>query len=206
VPGFFLMHYDFVPPLSATTSIPPGKPACRVADMLVRLSARRRVDVSIRAAPPCRQRAVLGERHALPSPRRRSCRSGNCAGCPGAPMARLPRLIGAAVRWNAAQRRGHPRRSAERYGYVNRGCPTPAGPVRGPLPGASPVRQAVIADQALVDIPTLPSDAEIGAEWEAFLPPYSARSPAEHQAPDGWDADQARRRAAPAYYTGTLGQ
>jgi hypothetical protein len=24
VPGFFLTHYDFVPPLSATTDIPPG--------------------------------------------------------------------------------------------------------------------------------------------------------------------------------------
>ena len=29
VPGFFLTHYDFVSPLSATTGIPPARPACR---------------------------------------------------------------------------------------------------------------------------------------------------------------------------------
>jgi len=39
VPGFFLTHYNFVPPLSATTDIPPGVtdlPA--LPDILVRLS------------------------------------------------------------------------------------------------------------------------------------------------------------------------
>jgi hypothetical protein len=39
VPGFFLTHYDFVPPLSATTSIPPGVTVLpALPDMLVRLS------------------------------------------------------------------------------------------------------------------------------------------------------------------------
>jgi enoyl-CoA hydratase/carnithine racemase len=39
VPGFFLTHYDFVPPLSATTGISPGATGLpALPDMLVRLS------------------------------------------------------------------------------------------------------------------------------------------------------------------------
>jgi len=39
VPGFFLTHYDFVPPLSATTDIPPGVTGLpALPDILVRLS------------------------------------------------------------------------------------------------------------------------------------------------------------------------
>lgn len=39
VPGFFLTHYDFVPPLEATTSMPPGRTGLPpLPDMLVRLS------------------------------------------------------------------------------------------------------------------------------------------------------------------------
>src|SRR5258706_4926288 len=39
VPGFFLTHYDFVPPLSATTDIPPGVAGLpALPDILVRLS------------------------------------------------------------------------------------------------------------------------------------------------------------------------
>jgi hypothetical protein len=39
VPGFFLTHYDFVPPLSATTSLPPGPDNLPpLPDMFVRLS------------------------------------------------------------------------------------------------------------------------------------------------------------------------
>lgn len=39
VPDFFLTHYDFVPPLSATTDIPPGATGLpALPDMLVRLS------------------------------------------------------------------------------------------------------------------------------------------------------------------------
>jgi hypothetical protein len=39
VPGFFLTHYDFVPPLSATTDMPPGVTGLpALPDMLVRLS------------------------------------------------------------------------------------------------------------------------------------------------------------------------
>src|SRR5260370_21539181 len=51
VPGFFLTHYDFVPPLSATTSIPPGATGLpALPDMLVRLSRAPVVSiVSIRA-------------------------------------------------------------------------------------------------------------------------------------------------------------
>lgn len=38
VPGFFLTHYDFVPPLDATTSMPPGPTGMPpLPDMLVRI-------------------------------------------------------------------------------------------------------------------------------------------------------------------------
>src|SRR5882724_9138677 len=50
VPGFFLTHYDFVPPLSATTDIPPGVTGLpALPDILVRLSRAPAVSiVSIR--------------------------------------------------------------------------------------------------------------------------------------------------------------
>ena len=44
VPGFFLTHYDFVPPLSATTGIPPGTTGLpALPDMLVRRERRNEV-------------------------------------------------------------------------------------------------------------------------------------------------------------------
>src|SRR5258708_4772961 len=50
VPGFFLTHYDFVPPLSATTDIPPGVTGLpALPDILVRLS--RATVVSIVSIP-----------------------------------------------------------------------------------------------------------------------------------------------------------
>ncbi len=130
VPGFFLTHYDFVPPLSATTDIPPGVTGLpALPDMLVRLSRAPVVSiVSIRG----RTTGVGGEL-SLASDMRFASRekavlsqweigAGLVPG--GGPMARLPRLIGRGraleVLLSGEDISGD---LAERYGYVNRALP-----------------------------------------------------------------------------------
>src|ERR1700761_2201265 len=127
VPGFFLTHYNFVPPLSATTDIPPGVTGLpALPDILVRLSRAPVVSiVSIRG----RTTGVGGEL-SLASDMRFASRekailsqwevgAGLVPG--GGPMARLPRLIGRGraleVLLGADDIGGE---LAERYGYVNR--------------------------------------------------------------------------------------
>jgi enoyl-CoA hydratase/carnithine racemase len=109
----------------------------------------------------------------------------------GGPMARLPRLIG---RGRALEvllsGEDIPGDLAERYGYVNRALPdAELDSLRGRALARRIARfdkQSIADIKRLVDIPTLPPDVEIGAEWGAFLasaqPPAG---PAGHQAPDG---------------------
>jgi enoyl-CoA hydratase/carnithine racemase len=91
----------------------------------------------------------------------------------GGPMARLPRLIGRGlaleVLLSADDIGGD---LAERYGYVNRSLPDPE------LDGfvdalarriASFDKQAIADTKHLVDVASLPSDADIAPEWDAFL-------------------------------------
>ena len=130
VPGFFLTHYDFVPPLSATTSIPPGVTGLpALPDMLVRLSRAPVVSiVSIRG-----RTTGVGAELSLASDMRFASRekavlsqweigAGLVPG--GGPMARLPRLIGRGraleILLGAQDISGD---LAERYGYVNRALP-----------------------------------------------------------------------------------
>jgi len=130
VPGFFLTHYDFVPPLSATTDIPPGVTGLpAIPDMLVRLSRAPVVSiVSIRG----RTTGVGGEL-SLASDMRFASREkavisqweiGGGLVPGGGPMARMPRLIG---RGRALEMllTGEDISGdlAERYGYVNRALP-----------------------------------------------------------------------------------
>ena len=94
VPGFFLTHYDFVSPLSATTSISPGATGLpALPDMLVRLSRAPVVSiVSIRGrATGVGSELSLASDMRLPAARRRSCRSGKSA----------PGWCLAAARWPA---------------------------------------------------------------------------------------------------------
>jgi enoyl-CoA hydratase/carnithine racemase len=61
---------------------------------------------------------------------------------------------------------------AERYGYVNRALPDAeldqfVDTMARRIAGFD--KQSIAAIKRLVDIPTLPSDLEIGAEWGAFL-------------------------------------
>ena len=179
VPGFFLTHYDFVPPLSATTDIPPGVTGLpAIPDMLVRLSRAPVVSiVSIRG----RTTGVGGEL-SLASDMRFASREkavisqweiGGGLVPGGGPMARMPRLIG---RGRALEMllTGEDISGdlAERYGYVNRALPDAeldlfVDTMARRIAGFD--KQAIAAIKRLVDVPTLPTDIEIGAEWAAFL-------------------------------------
>ena len=88
-------------------------------------------------------------------------------------MARLPRLIGRGraleVLLGADDIRGD---LAERYGYVNRSLPdaeldafVDALATRI----ASFDKQAIAETKRLVDVASLPSDADIAPEWDAFI-------------------------------------
>jgi enoyl-CoA hydratase/carnithine racemase len=189
VPGYFLTHYDFVPPLSTTTDIPPGVTGLpALPDMLVRLSRAPVVSiVSIRG----RTTGVGGEL-SLAADMRFASRekamlsqweigAGLVPG--GGPMARLPRLIGRGraleILLSGEDISGD---LAERYGYVNRALPDAeldqfVETLARRIAGFD--KQAIAAIKRLVDIPTLPSDLEIGAEWSAFLD--SAHRPQAHQ-------------------------
>jgi enoyl-CoA hydratase/carnithine racemase len=218
VPGFFLMHYNFVPPLSATTDLPPGVTGLpALPDILVRLSRAPVVSVvSIRG----RTTGVGGEL-SLASDMRFASRekavfsqweigAGLVPG--GGPMARLPRLIGRGraleILLSGDDISGD---LAERYGYVNRALPdaqldsfvdTLARRI------SAFDKQSLATVKRLVDIPTLPPDIEVGAEWGAFLD--SAHRPQAQQnikrlMEMGLQTKPDVEKRLP-YYTGTLNQ
>ena len=218
VPGFFLTHFDFVPPLSATTDIPPGVTGLpALPDILVRLSRAPVVSiVSIRG----RTTGVGGEL-SLASDMRFASREkavisqweigvGLVPG--GGPMARMPRLIGRGraleMLLTGEEIFGD---LAERYGYVNRALPdTELDPFVDTMARriAGFDKQAIAAIKRLVDVPTLPSDIEIGAEWGAFLD--SAHRPQAQQnikrlMEMGLQTKPDVEKRLP-YYTGTLAQ
>src|SRR5271154_5652527 len=179
VEGFFITHYDFLAKLEDSTNIPLGPTGLQaLPDMLVRISRAPVVSIA-----SIRGRATgVGSELALASDMRFASRekavlsqwevgAGLVPG--GGPMARLPRLIGrgralevllAADDINAEL--------AELYGYVNRAFPD------AELDGfvdalamriASFDKQAIAETKRLVDVASLPSDADIRPEWEAFL-------------------------------------
>jgi enoyl-CoA hydratase/carnithine racemase len=218
VPGFFLTHYDFVPPLSATTDIPPGVTGLpALPDILVRLSRAPVVSiVSIRG----RTTGVGGEL-SLASDMRFASRekavlsqweigAGLVPG--GGPMARLPRLVGRGraleILLGGDDISGD---LAERYGYVNRALPDAeldqfVSALARRIAGFD--KHAIAAIKRLVDIPTLPSDVEIGAEWSAFLD--SAHRPQAQQnikrlMEMGLQKNPDVEKRLP-YYTGTVSQ
>ena len=90
----------------------------------------------------------------------------------GGPMARLPRLIGRGraleVLLGADDINGE---LAERYGYVNRSLPdSELDPfVEGLATRISSFdKQALAETKRLVNVASLPSDADIAPEWDAF--------------------------------------
>jgi len=179
VDGFFLTHYDFTAKLEDTTRIPPGPTGLQaLPDMLARVSRAPVVSIA-----SIRGRATgVGSELALASDMRFASRekavlsqwevgAGLVPG--GGPMARLPRLIGRGraleVLLGADDIDGE---LAERYGYVNRALPdaeldafVDALATRI----ASFDKQAIAQTKRLVDVNSLPPNAEIVPEWEAFL-------------------------------------
>ncbi len=149
VDGFFLTHYDFLAKSEDTTRLPPGPTGLQqLPDMLVRLSRAPVVSiVSIRG-----RATGVGSELA---------------------MARLPRLIGRGraleVLLGADDIGGD---LAERYGYVNRSLPdaeldTFVDALATRI--ASFDKQAIAETKRLVNLNSLPPDAEIAPEWDAFL-------------------------------------
>ena len=179
VEGFFLTHDDFLAPLEDSTSIPPGPTGLQaLPDMLVRLSRAPLVSiVSIRG-----RATGVGSELALASDMRFASwekailsqwevGAGLVPG--GGPMARLPRLVGRGraleILLGADDVRGD---LAERYGYVNRSFPdaeldsfVDALAMRI----ASFDKQAIADTKRLVNAASLPSDADIAPEWDAFI-------------------------------------
>lgn len=179
VEGFFITHYDFMAKLEESTSIPAGKTGLQaLPDMLARISR-----APVASIASIRGRATgVGSELALATDMRFASRekailsqwevgAGLVPG--GGPMARLPRLIGRGraleVLLSADDIGGE---LAERYGYVNRALPD------AELDGfvdalaariASFDKQAIAETKRLVDVASLPPDAEILPEWDAFL-------------------------------------
>ena len=179
VEGFFLTHYNFLAKLEDSTSLPPGATGLQaLPDMLARLSRApvasiasirgRATGVGSELALACDMRFASREKAILSQ---WEVGAGLVPG--GGPMARLPRLIGRGraleVLLSADDIGGD---LAERYGYVNRSLPD------AELDGfvdalarriASFDKQAIAATKHLVDIASLPADADIAPEWDAFL-------------------------------------
>lgn len=179
VDGFFITHYDFLAPLEESAKFPPGSTGLQaLPDMLARLSRAPVVSIA-----SIRGRATgVGSELALASDMRFASRekailsqwevgAGLVPG--GGPMARLPRLIGRGraleVLLSADDIDGE---LAERYGYVNRSLPDAEldGFVDALATRISSFdKQALAETKRLVDLNSLPPDAEIAPEWDAFI-------------------------------------
>jgi enoyl-CoA hydratase/carnithine racemase len=179
VEGYFLTHYNFRAPLEDSTSLPVGPTGLQpLPDMLVRLSRLPAVSIA-----SIRGRATgVGSELALACDMRFASReqailsqwevgAGLVPG--GGPMARLPRLIGRGraleVLLGAEDLSAD---LAELYGYVNRTVPD------GDLDKfvealatriASFDKEPLAEIKRLVNVNSLPADADIAPEWDAFI-------------------------------------
>jgi enoyl-CoA hydratase/carnithine racemase len=179
VEGFFLTHYDFLAKLEDSTSLPPGPTGLApLPDMLVRLSRAPVVSIA-----SIRGRATgVGSELALASDMRFASREkailsqwevGAALVPGGGPMARLPRLIGRGRAMEVLLGADDvPGDLAELYGYVNRALPDAELDAFVEALArriASFDKQAIAETKRLVDVASLPADAEIAPEWDAFL-------------------------------------
>lgn len=179
VPGFFLTHYDFVPSLETTTSMPAGPTGLPpVPDMLVRLSKAPVVSIA-----SIRGRATgVGSELSLASDMRFASREkallsqwevGAALVPGGGPMARMPALMGRGrtleVLLSGNDIDGE---LAERYGYVNRALPDKDLDAFVDTLARRIARfdKQTLADiKHQVDVVSLPTDAQIGAGWDGFI-------------------------------------
>src|SRR5512132_4266618 len=179
VPGFFLTHYDFLARLEDSTRLPPGPTGLQpLPDMLVRLSRAPVVSMAL-----IRGRATgVGSELALACDMRFASRekailshfevgAGVVPG--GGPMARLPRLMGRGRALEVLLGADDiPSDLAERYGYVNRSFPdSDLDAFVESLANriASFDKQAIAETKRLVNLNSLPPDAEIAPEWDVCL-------------------------------------
>jgi enoyl-CoA hydratase/carnithine racemase len=179
IEGFFLTHYDFLANPEDTLRLPPGPTGLQqLPDMLVRLSRAPVVSIA-----SIRGRATgVGSELALASDMRFASRekailsqwevgAGLVPG--GGPMARLPRLMGRGRALEVLLGADDiPGDLAERYGYVNRALPDAELDAFVDALAqriASFDKQAIAETKRLVDVASLPPDAEIAPEWEAFM-------------------------------------
>jgi enoyl-CoA hydratase/carnithine racemase len=179
VDGFFITHYDFVAKPEDTTTLPPGLTGLpQLPDMLVRISRAPVVSIA-----SIRGRATgVGSELSLASDMRFASRekailsqweigAGLVPG--GGPMARLPRLIGRGRALEVLLGGDDiPGELAERYGYVNRALPD--AELEGFVDAlakriASFDKEAIASIKSIVNRASLPPDADIALEWEAFL-------------------------------------
>jgi enoyl-CoA hydratase/carnithine racemase len=178
VEGFFLTHYNFLANPEDSKNLPVGPTGLQpLPDMLARLSRAPVVSiVSIRG-----RATGVGSELSLASDMRFASRekailsqwevgAGLVPG--GGPMARLPRLIGRGRALEVLLGADDiPGDLAELYGYVNRALPDAEldGFVNAlAMRIATFDKQAIAETKHLVDVASLPSDAEIVPEWEAF--------------------------------------
>jgi enoyl-CoA hydratase/carnithine racemase len=179
IEGSFLTHYDFLSKLEETTSLPVGQTGLQpLPDMLARLSR-----APVASIASMRGRATgVGSELALASDLRFASRekailsqwevgAGLVPG--GGPMARLPRLMGRGraleVLLGADDINGD---IAQMYGYVNRSLPDSeldAFVDALAMRIASFDKHAIAETKRLVNIASLPPDAEIAPEWDAFI-------------------------------------
>jgi len=179
VDGFFLTHYDFLSKPEDSAKFPAGRTGLQaLPDMLARLSRAPVVSIS-----SIRGRATgVGSELALASDMRFASREkavlsqwevGAALVPGGGPMARLPRLMGRGraleVLLGADDINGD---LAELYGYVNRSMPDDQLDVFVDALAtriSSFDKQAIADTKRMVNVNSLPSDAEIVPEWEAFV-------------------------------------
>ncbi|BBQ00098.1 enoyl-CoA hydratase [Burkholderia sp. SFA1] len=179
VPGFFLTHYDFVPPLEATTSMAPGPTGLPpLPDMLVRIGRS-----SVISIAKIRGRATgVGSELALASDMRFASREkallsqweiGAALVPGGGPMTRLSRLIGRGRALEVlTSGNDFDGALAERYGYVNRALPDDelddfVDALATRIGSFDKESLAVIKQH--VNAETLPPDTSVAPEWDAFI-------------------------------------
>ncbi|WP_250475332.1 enoyl-CoA hydratase/isomerase family protein [Caballeronia sp. GAFFF1] len=179
VAGFFMTHYDFVPPLEATTELangPTGLPP--LPDMLARIGRAPVISIA-----KIRGRASgVGSELALASDMRFASNEGALLSqweigvglVPGGgPMTRLSHLIGRGRAMEVLTSGNDIDGAlAERYGYVNRSFPD------GELDAfvdsiatriASFDKHSLSVIKQHVNAATLPPDSALASEWDAFI-------------------------------------
>jgi len=179
VEGFFITHYDFLAKPEQSAKYPPGHTGLQpLPDMCARISRSSVVSIaSIRGratgvgselALACDMRFASREKAVLSQ---WEVGAGLVPG--GGPMARLPRLIGRGRALEVLLGADDiPGDLAELYGYVNRSLPDSqldAFVDALAMRIASFDRQAIAETKRLVNLNSLPPDAEIAPEWDAFL-------------------------------------